>query len=76
MLRIQAMQVSEKQNGCDAKENLKLRTQPTTLLPSQYSVKLCMETLTALWGVKGMARLRYLVHMASFASTQEHHTVF
>jgi hypothetical protein len=47
-----------------------------TLLPSQFSVKLCMETLTALWGVKGMARLRYLIHMASFASTQEHHTVF
>ena len=41
----------------------------------QMSIKLCMKTLTALGCVKGMARLRYLVHMASFASTQEHHTV-
>jgi hypothetical protein len=41
----------------------------------QMSIKLCMKTLTALRCVKGMARLRYLIHAPGLSTTQENYTV-
>ena len=40
------------------------------------SVKLCAETLPALWGIKGMTRLRYLIHVAGLSATKEDYSVF
>ena len=40
------------------------------------SVKLCAETLPALWGIKGMTRLRYLIHVAGLSTAKEDNSVF
>ena len=53
----------------------KLRKLPNPFCPA-VSVKLCAETLTALWGIKGMTRLRYLVHVASLSTAKEDNSVF
>ena len=47
-----------------------------TLFALPVSVKLCSETLTALWGVNGMTRLRYLAHVASLSTAKEDNSVF
>jgi hypothetical protein len=55
-------------------ENRKLRKLPNPFARS-VSVTLCTETLTALWGVKGMTRLRYHVTTVGLSTTQENNTV-